>query len=400
VTIPLKTFVMRENPYGRGTVWRTLANGSKQTRIIHDKRRKRNIIFGGDYANALVANSAPGMTWAYDPIPDVVDGASNRGVTLVAKKCSGPGNVDPGTPNDGQACGMDYQNDCFWANEGGWFGSAHGDPCTVSGNAQIASVAGSTYHHGLMRMNPTTGIWTGVSRDVVAFGVKNGYFDPVQRCLIGLDGANVGIRRVYVDGAPSSVVTRIDPAKIGCVARPPGRYFAGGNQIAGQDWAIDVVGRWGYVLSSAVWWPAGAANFDHYENVFWRFSLDDPAIQQALPFGPFGSPTTYATTRACGPTTIHLSWDSRNRKVVWFYAPTICAMIRGIGVYDPVQDAWENLPLLQTPAVGLNRICANAIGYDSTNNVHILMGSVFCPEDSTETAAGAQATHYMLWRYA
>jgi hypothetical protein len=393
---------MRPDPYGEGVVFRTLSKGSKQNRIVHDAVRKRNLLFGGDYANALGASSAAAMTWAYDPVADVVKNAANRGITLVAKRCSGPGNVDPGTPNDSQACGMDYQLDCLWVNEGGWFGSAHGDACNSAGNAQIPSVPGSTLYHGLMRMNANTGIWTGVSTAVRQFGVLNGHFDPVKRCLVGVSGSP-SISQVFVEGMPSVVNTPIVAGNIGCVARPPGKYFAGGNEVSGHDWAMDIIGRWGYVVSTYKAWPTGASDYDHYENVFWRFSLDTPSIQQKLPDPPFGSPTTYTTHRACGPFSIHLSWDSRNRKVVWFYSPTTgCAMIRGIGVYDPVTNAWDTLPVLQTPNVGLRYVCSNAIGYDSTNNVHVLYGSVFCPEDAVETAAGITgfSPYYMLWRYA
>jgi hypothetical protein len=365
----------------------------------HDAIRKRNILFGGDYANALVANSAAGMTWAYDPVADV-GGAANHGIALLSKRCNGPGNVEPSYPNDGQAGGMDYQKDCFWVNEGGW-NLADGTVCNIAGNSSIPSIPGSVHYRGLLRMHPTTGIWTGVSKDLVNPGVKNGYFDPVQRCLVGVDGSGA-INRVYVDTLTRSL-TPINFLTKGCVVRPPGRLVPSGGYLDGHDWAMDIVGRWGYVISTADFWPDLSGKNLHKESFFWRFNLDKPSIQEHLTPTtlPFGGPQNYQTYPSPGSYMIHLSWDSRNRKVIWFYQRALCGMVHGIGVYTPSTGQWETLPILQDQPVGLNRIIGNCVGYDSTNNVHILTGGVFCgpgsgdPKDDT-----AVPGYYSLWRYA
>ncbi len=389
--IPSRTFIMRPEVYpsklGR-------SSAGKQFRVCHDAIGKRNIIFGGDFSNTVTSQTAAGSVFSYDPVLDL-SGDAKQGWRQVSGFCHGPGKLTPSRPDDSQACGMDYKLDAFTCNPGGWRAN-DGDICSVAGKGDMRSLPGSTYYHGAMRM-ARDGSWSAISKAFEVPGGKNGHFDQVQRCLVCIDSAAAAINRFYVDDPPHKDSTPIDPATIGALAN--GRLFAP-SYMDGIDWGIDLIGRWGYVLSVGDVWVAG--NYNHSENFFWRFNLDKPAMQQALADPPFGSHATYQRYHAAGTDRFRCQFDSRNRKVVWFYTRSICGMVHGIGVYDPVTNAWNTVPIAQDIPKGLNHICANAHGYDSTNDVHILMGGAYAvPGDDPqgeEVPAGAIADYYTIWR--
>ncbi len=416
LTIPSRTFIMRPDPYvgssTPGQVYRSMMI-AKQNRLCHDAVGKRNILFGGDYANTLVSQTAAGMVWSYDPLLDL-SGDPSQGFRQISGECHGPGKLTPCFPDDSQACGMDYKTDAFTCNPGGWRGSANdgvvdGSVCNIASDGKCQSTVGSTYYHGLMRMD-RSGTWTGLSKSLEVLGGKQGHFDPVQRCLVCIDSSGGTIARVFVDS-----LTRDDnlltAAGIGSNA-VAGRLFQPGY-MDGIDWAIDVVGRWGYVVSVGDVYVGG--NYNHSENFFWRFNLDIPGFMQPLADPPFGSHSTYNTLSptgfpygAGGTDRVHCQWDSRNRRVIWFYTRSIGAGVHGIGAYNPVTNTWENIPIVTDGSLGpttYKHVAGNCQGYDSTNNVHILMGAAALgsPGDDPygeEDSQGWSPTHYSLWRYA
>jgi hypothetical protein len=288
---------------------------------------------------------------------------------------------------------MDYQQDVFWGTPGSFTGST-GGVCSVSGTALVASAPGSTYYKGLLRMNPTTGVWTGVSEsaNAIAEGMKGGQFDPVQRCLIGVEGSHT-IVRIFVDSLTKSSVA-VNHSALGVPS--PGTGSAGGDEI---EPAFDWIGRYGYYFAAGRPDP-GAANPWRYYLV--RFNLDDPAQQTRLADPPF-IPPTYVNTYA--PNFIRgVQWDSRNRRLLWFYRRTAGGCkIHGVAAYNAVTNTWETIPITRTPAGSLGAICGATIGYDSTNNVFIGYGNVFgyTPgEDPMNQESDVSVTHYWLWRYA
>lgn len=385
MTIPLRTFVMRQPPAAVGTSCWT--NGAKHQKMFHDPVRKRNVVFGGDYTNASAGGSACNEVWSYDPVADVVGGAATRGFTLLSPYCHGPGNITPCRPDDGQPCGYDAKLDRYWVIPGGWRSDNDGTVCNVGTNP------GSTYYHGLMWMNPASGVWTAVTKSLNILGAHQGQFDPVRRCLIGLDVQPL-IHRVFVD-APSHDAT---PLRTGVTFSGGTGDRVGGNAVAENDWAIDVIGRWAYAIYPYERWAGNVYRHSLYK--FIRFNLDNPSIQQELASPPFN----YPANAIAGSGSIRPVFDTRNRKVIWYYQRSICGTVHGVGVYDPSTDKWQTFPVLTSPSsVPTNHIIGNCIAYDSSNNVVILGGGSFCGVPGADPAGeeiNPPVLYYSLWRYA
>jgi hypothetical protein len=382
--------------YTGNFIGRRLANTSKQCMLRHDGKRGLNILIHGDFTNKVTIDSHAGFVYTYDPVADVVDGASDIGIAPLSQKCHGPGNVNSFEGNDGAAVGMDYLNDVLWTTPGSDFGATHGTACDLTGNSLCPSTAGSTAYSGLMYMHPTTGAWTGVSThaDGREDLMMNGYFDPVQRCLIG-QSANEFICRIFVDVTPPT--KSLTPINFTSLGVP----FPGTGPTAGlmeAEIACDFVGRWGYYLVAGRPVPADPNPWVWY---FMRFQLDNPTVQQRLADVPYFPPTYLHTLGSTHIRSVY--WDSRNRRVVWFYRRTSggARMVHGVGVYTPATDSWETIPIAQTPAVGLGAICGGTIGYDSTNNVFIGFGSAGDQGDDPMGQEGSFIpNYYWLWRYA
>jgi hypothetical protein len=392
MTIPLRTFVMRPN-----TLVNRSASPGKHVKMFHDGIRRRNVFFGGDHGNFGSQSAVPEL-WSYDPAADVASAAADQGWAVISPYCHGPGNVTPGRPNDGQPVGHDAQTDRYYTLPGVWDAGADGVTCGFAGGLW-SSAAGSTFYQGLMYASPTTGLWTGVSKTLNGGAIPlntgnspvgaDGHWDPVQRCLVALDGKNPpNINRVFVDTVTMTQV----PLSAGIT-------YSGGtgdiNPNASQaTWAIDVVGRYGYAVIGFESLAGGAYHHSVYKLI--RFSLDNPAQQTVLASPPYNYPTHKVGSKDA----FHCTFDTRNRRVVWIYHRTVCGKVYGVGVYNPVTDTWESIPVATSPA-GMH-VVGNCLGYDPTNNVVVLTGGSFCggAGDAEEDASGANATHYSLWRYA
>lgn len=395
MTIPVRTFVMRDDatPYGNSVIGRKMS-GSKQNLLRHDALHKRNIIIHGDFTNRLHSDSAAGMVWAYDPIVDVVDASPTIGLTQISDMCHGPGQVTHFGGNDGASAGVDYRDNVLWTTPGSTFGYTHGATCSTPGNGFCSSTPGSTFYLGLEKMDLATGLWTGVSQSasVQNVSLKGGEFDPVQRCLIGVAGSDL-ITRVFVDSLTKSEIS-VNYSALGVPF--PGTYSAGGDEI---EVAFDWVGRYGYFFGAGRPNPADPQPWRYY---LIRFNLDNPSQQTKLADPPFIPPlyvNGYVPTHIRG-----LQFDTRNRKVLWFYRRTAGGRkVHGVVAFDPTTGAWEApIPIVQTPAVGLGAITGGTIGYDSTNNVFIGFGSAgySAGEDPMNQESDIIMGYYWLWRYA
>lgn len=398
MTIPNKTFVMRSDysAYLSHAIERKLV-GSKQNLVRHDAINKRNIIIHGDFTNYLISDSAAGGVWAYDPVADVVGGAANIGLTNISPRCHGPGATTHFGGNDGASAGIDYRDGVLWTTPGSDFGVTHGNTCSTSGIPGFPSIPGSTFYSGLLKMDLATGAWTGVSTIAAARdnSMAGGFFDPVQRCLIGISGSDL-ITRIFVDNDPvTKQQTAVNYTALGIPSA--GTYDAGGNEV---EPAFDWVGRWGYFFGAG---RPNSADPQPWRYYLFRFNLDNPSVQTRLADPPF-LPPTYVN--AYGPCHIRsMQFDTRNRKVVYFYRRTGGARkVHGVAAYDPVTNAWETIPIVKTENLA---VTGCSIGYDSTNNVFVGFGTAGYSAGEDPQDQEADAPHpsspdarYWLWRYA
>jgi len=408
MTIPNRVFIMR--PVTRGISTSVCGSagpsdttgGSKNSKFAHDALRRVNIYIGGDHINPSGDQSGDNECFSYDPVADVVNPDGRQGWKLISSYCHGPGKVTPARPDDGNPWGHDPRRDRYWACSGGWRITNYRASCAVG------SPRGSTMYGGLLYMDPPSGDWhvvadagdSSTSTPNVT-GALTGIYDPVQDALLGVSLFN--FERIYLGSTfPGMTMAQIKKDSTPIVA---GSTFSGGNGDAPQgfqqmDYAWDIVGRWCYLIGVYSVLVANAVQRSTLKLI--RVNLDDPTKQQALATPPFNYPAYPIPSAGYGA--LHPVWDSRNRKVIWFYGRTICGGVHGIGVYTPPPtDRWDVLPVV-TDIGGSFVPAGNCVGYDPSNNVCILTPGAFCgnEDDAVEKGLGVAnlASYYSLWRYA
>jgi len=297
------------------------ASRGKHMRLLHDSKRGRMVLTGGDYPYTQGDGNALQLVWA-------IDLAKGPAWELLHGWCSPPGGVQPARP-DNVTWVYDSKRDQGIVMPAYYFGPAKCPDVAEAKDAYLFDFA--------------TNAWKSVpwSKPAQGYGgdLHNhfGVYDPVTD----------SVYRFYMRGALNIQILDRGTNKWDFV---PLRGSAG--DASNDQPAIDVKGRNIYVISRKL-------------KALLRYSIDKGSIAETIPLpegwvgptGEFGG-SNFET---------YLAFDPINRVLMNPVTTNYGGKIRGVGLYHPDDKRWEWEP----PVEGVS---GNTLGFDATNNVFLFLG--------------------------
>lgn len=338
--IPLRTWVSRPLPAGTDGPGPT-PNGSKHTRLLHDSRRGRMVLTGGDYFNAHISSNGSQMVWAID-----LASGPTPAWTLIGPWCNGP--VQPGRP-DTVGWVYDSKRDravilpgYYFANEGA---SSRCEGVVDSKDSMFFEF--STNKWSAAPYGPPPGGWGG---DI---GSSFAVYDPGSDAVYRFRWGGRNLMEILSLGKNKWSV--VDPGA--------------GSDLNRDQSVIDVKGKSIYAISRRL-------------RVVLRYSIPSRRIVEsiALPRDtPLPDSADFET---------HLAFDPINRVLLYPSTRDFGGRVYRFGIYhvDRKRWEWEAVPTAGHPVQG------NVVGFDVGNNVMMLYGG----KSGSDVAAPSV---FWLYRY-
>ena len=297
------------------------ASRGKHMRLLHDSKRGRMVLTGGDYPYTQGDGNALQLVWA-------IDLAKGPTWELLHGWCAPPGGVQPARP-DNVTWVYDSRRDQGIIMPAYYFGPAKCPDVAEAKDGYVFDFASNAW-----RSAP----WP---KAVPGYGGDShnhwGVYDPVSD----------SVYRFFVRGGPYMQSLNRTAGKWDFV--PLG---GSAGDVSNDQSAIDVKGRSIYVISRKL-------------RALLRYSIDKGNIAETIPLpsgwvapsGEFGG-LEYET---------YLAFDSVNRVLLNPVTQSYGGKVHGVGIYHPDEKRWEWEP----PPEGVS---GNTLGFDATNNVFLFLG--------------------------